>query len=280
MFEIKIHGFDLKNTFENGQCFRFDEYKNGYLGIANKKCIYLEKHGDSFTVDGVTEREFRDYFVDYFDLERDYEEITRTFPKEENLLAAIEYGSGMKILKQDGWEAMYSFIISQNNNITRIKNIISRISEKYGTEISFDGNRYFTFPEAEQLKDVKEADYASLGCGYRSVYLEGIVKSFLDGKIDFEHLKKCGYFSAKEELLKFKGIGPKVADCIALFGLNYLDAFPVDTWIKKVMEELFIKHSASKEEIWQYARENFGEYAGIAQQYLFYYARENKIKGI
>jgi len=186
----------------------------------------------------------------------------------------------MRILRQQPWEALVSFIISQNNNITRIKGIIERICAKCGSELVYDNNVYYAFPTAEELKDMHESDYAALGCGYRASYLDKTVHDMLDGKIDLDGLKSIGYENARAELIKLKGVGPKVADCIALFGLNYLDAFPVDTWIKKVMEALYLKKSATNKEISEFAHLAFGEYAGIAQQYLFYYARENKIKGI
>ncbi|MBR2860564.1 MAG: DNA-3-methyladenine glycosylase 2 family protein [Clostridia bacterium] len=280
MFEIEIKDFDLKNTFDNGQCFRFNPYKSGYLGIAKNKVIYLEKHNDVLVVDGITKQAFEKDFASYFDLNRDYQHIAQSFPKEENLMLAIEYGKGMKILQQELWEALFSFVISQNNNIGRIKAIIERICFSFGKPVEFDGNVFYAFPTAEEMKDVTKEQFASFGCGYRSEYLVETVKAMLDGKINEEKLKSAGYFCAKEELVKLKGVGPKVADCVCLFGLNYLDAFPVDTWIKKVMEALFIKKASTKEEIWQYAQNAFGQYAGIAQQYLFYYARENKIKGI
>lgn len=277
MFKRRINDFNLKNTFENGQCFRFDPYKSGFLGIAKGKVIYLEKNGDEFFIDGVTEKEFDEIFVDYFDLNRDYGAIARSFQKEENLEKAIDYGRGMKILKQDLWETLISFIISQNNNITRIKNIIARLSMKYGTPIEYDNTVFYLFPTAQQLKNVKKEDYMKLGCGYRADYLEETVKEWLENKPSFEGLT-CN--EAREKLLSFKGVGPKVANCILLFGLNYLNAFPVDTWIKKVMERLYLKRSATNIEIESFAQVAFKEYAGIAQQYLFYYARENKIKGI
>lgn len=280
MFEIEIKNFSLKNTFENGQCFRFNRYKEGYLGIACGRAIYLCQDGDKFTVDGVNEDEFQKYFVPLFDLDRDYNKITQSFFREENLDRAIEYGKGLRIMAQDRWETLVSFIISQNNNIARIKSIIERICLKYGDEIEFDGNIFYSFPTAEQLKNATEEEFACLGCGYRSSYLVKTVKEYLQGNIDFDYLASIGYENAKAELCKMYGIGPKVADCVALFGLNYLNAFPVDTWIKKVMESLFLKRSATKTEISAVANELFGEYAGIAQQYLFYYARENKIKGI
>lgn len=277
MFKRIINDFNLKNTFMNGQCFRFDPYKNGFLGIAKGKVIYLQEDNGTFLIDGVTEKEFDEIFVEYFDLNRDYQEIAQNFQKEENLEKAIEYGKGMKILKQDFWETLISFIISQNNNITRIKNIIARLSMSYGTPIEYDNTVFYLFPTLEQLKDVKKEDYMRLGCGYRSDYLEATVKEWLKNKPDFSGLS---YNEAREKLLSFKGVGPKVANCILLFGLNYLNAFPVDTWIKKVMESLYLKRTATNNEIEAFAKNAFKDYAGIAQQYLFYYGRENKIKGI
>lgn len=277
MFKRSINDFNLKNTFLNGQCFRFDPYKNGFLGIAKGKVIYLEEDNGVFSIDGVSEEEFDGIFLEYFDLKRDYQEICKNFQTEENLEKAIEYGRGMKILKQDLWETLISFIISQNNNIGRIKSIIARLSMNYGTPVAYDNTVFYLFPTAEQLKDVKKEDYMKLGCGYRADYLEATVKEWLINKPDFAGLS---YSEAREKILSFKGVGPKVANCILLFGLNYLNAFPVDTWIKKVMEGLYLKRSASNSEIEDFAKEAFKEYAGIAQQYLFYYARENKIKGI
>ncbi len=277
MFKRIINDFNLKNTFMNGQCFRFDPYKNGFLGIAKGKVIYLQEDNGTFLIDGVTEKEFDEIFVEYFDLNRDYQKIAQNFQKEENLEKAIEYGKGMKILKQDFWETLISFIISQNNNITRIKNIIARLSMSYGTPIEYDNTVFYLFPTLEQLRDVKKEDYMRLGCGYRSDYLEATVKEWLKNKPDFSGLS---YNEAREKLLSFKGVGPKVANCILLFGLNYLNAFPVDTWIKKVMESLYLKRSATNNEIEAFAKNAFKDYAGIAQQYLFYYGRENKIKGI
>lgn len=280
MFEVSFKDFNLKNTFENGQCFRFNRYKDGYLGVALNHVIYICQDGEHFFFDGVSREEFDRLFVPLFDLERDYQAIARSFKQEENLVRAIEYGKGMRIMAQDRWETLFSFIISQNNNISRIKTIIERICIKYGTPIEFDNTVFYTFPTAKQLKDVTEADYAALGCGYRAKYLEQIVKTYLDKKIDLDAIAKMEYTQAKKQLTSYLGIGPKVADCILLFGLNFYSAFPVDTWIKKVMEELYLKKKATKEEIQACAKENFGEYAGIAQQYLFYYARENKIKGL
>ncbi len=281
MFKVKVKDFDLKNTFENGQCFRFNPYKGGYLGIALGEVIYLEKTGRAdLWIDGVDAAIFDRKFVPYFDLQADYSRIAASFPQEENLRRALEYGRGMRILRQDPWETLLSFVISQNNHIGRIKAIVERLCSRYGSPLAYDGSVFYTFPTAEQLKDVSAQEYAALGCGYRAGYLEEIVKNKLEGKINLDRLQKCGYDDAKEQLLVLKGVGPKVADCILLFGLGYTQAFPVDTWIKKVMETLYLKKSASKAEIEQFAYETFGSYAGFAQQCLFYYAREHRIKGI
>ena len=280
MFEVIIKDFDLKNTFENGQCFRFNRYKDGYLGVAGQNVIYIVQDGEKFVVDGVSKNTFEQVFVKLFDLERDYAAITNGFKTEENLLKAIKYGKGMRIMAQDRWETLISFIISQNNNITRIKTIIERICIKYGTPIEFDNTVFYTFPTAEQLKNVTEADYAALGCGYRAKYLTAMVKTYLNKEIDLDKIADMEYSLAKKELTSYLGIGPKVADCILLFGLNFYSAFPIDTWIQKVMEALYLKKKSTKQEISACAIEQFGDYAGIAQQFLFYYARENKIKGL
>ncbi len=280
MFEVIIKDFDLKNTFENGQCFRFNRYKDGYLGVAGQNVIYIVQDGEKFVVDGVSKNTFEQVFVKLFDLERDYAAITNGFKTEENLLKAIKYGKGMRIMAQDRWETLISFIISQNNNITRIKTIIERICIKYGTPIEFDNTVFYSFPTAKQLENATEQDFAALGCGYRAKYLTAMVKTYLNKEIDLDKIADMEYSLAKKELTSYLGIGPKVADCILLFGLNFYSAFPIDTWIQKVMEALYLKKKATKQEISACAVEQFGDYAGIAQQFLFYYARENKIKGI
>ncbi len=198
MFERKINDFNLKNTFENGQCFRFNAYEDGYLGVALNNVIFLRQDGDSFFIDGVNEHEFNEKFVQYFDLNRDYKKVTESFKSEENMAAAVEYGRGMRILRQDSWETLISFIISQNNNIGRIKGIIERLCIKCGSRLEYNDTIFYAFPTPEQLKDMKVQDYSLLGCGYRAEYLYETVKNILDGKTELEKISKMGYDNARE----------------------------------------------------------------------------------
>ena len=193
---------------------------------------------------------------------------------------SINYGRGIRILNQDLWETIISFIISANNNIPRIKGIIEKLSQKYGKEIIWNNNKYYTFPSPEELKEVTVEEYRSLGLGFRDIRLYETTKMVLNKEIDLDKLKQeKDTNKVREELLKFSGVGPKVADCILLFSdLKRFDVFPIDVWVRRVMNDLYIKkedeNKVNKKEIEKLAVEKFGNLAGIAQQYLFYWRRE------
>jgi len=214
-------------------------------------------------------------------LNRDYEKIKEELSKiDDNMKTSIEYGKGIRILNQDLWETIISFIISANNNIPRIKGIIEKLSSKYGNEIVFRGKSYYTFPSPEQLKDVTIQEYRALGLGFRDIRLYETTKMILDKKVDLEKLHKEKDFNkVREQLLTLSGVGPKVADCILLFStLKRFEAFPIDVWVRRVMNELYIKNEhetkVNKKQIEKIAYEKFGDLAGMAQQYLFYWKRE------
>lgn len=218
---------------------------------------------------------------DYFDLDRDYELIKDKLAKvDNNMKVSIEYGKGIRILNQDLWETIISFIISANNNIPRIKGIIERLAKKYGNELEFNGSKYYTFPSPEQLRDVTVKDYRDLGLGFRDVRLYETTKMILDNKVDLNELRKNNNtLEVREELLKLSGVGPKVADCILLFSdLKRFEVFPIDVWVRRVMNDLYIKQEdeakVSKKQIEKLAQEKFGNLAGLAQQYLFYWRRD------
>ena len=193
---------------------------------------------------------------------------------------ATKYGQGIRILNQDLWEMIISYIISANNNIPRIKGIIEKISKQYGTKITFNGKDYYLFPTAIQLKDVTVEDFRALGTGFRDVRLYETTKLVLNQTINLENLKSLDTEEAKKELLKLSGVGPKVADCILLFStLKRFDIFPIDVWVRRVMNDLYIhadeEQKVSKKLIGEIAYKKFGNYEGIAQQYLYYWKREN-----
>ena len=218
---------------------------------------------------------------EYFDLKRDYKKIKEELSKiDENMKTSIEYGKGIRILNQDLWETIISFIISANNNIPRIKGIIEKLSKKYGKELEFEGKKYYTFPTPKELENVTVEDYRNLGLGFRDIRLYETTKMILEKKVDLQELRKNpNTFEVREKLLTLSGVGPKVADCILLFSdLKRFEVFPIDVWVRRVMNDLYIKNpdetKVSKKQIEKIANEKFGNLAGLAQQYLFYWRRE------
>ena len=192
---------------------------------------------------------------------------------------SIEYGCGIRILNQDLWEVIISFIISANNNIPRIKGIIERICKSYGREIIWNGKKYYTFPTIEELSKASVADLRNLGLGFRDTRVYETTQIFLTGKVKLEDLiKEKDTKKVKEKLLELPGVGPKVADCIMLFGMKRYEVFPIDVWVRRVMNELYIKNDdetkVKQKEIEKLAKDKYKNLAGIAQQYLFYWKRE------
>lgn len=275
--------FELKDIFECGQCFRWNEQEDGsYTGVVKDGVINVKKQGETIIFTGMCKKDLKEIVEDYFDLNRNYEEIKTQLSKVDNYLKnSIEYGKGIRILNQDLWETIISFIISANNNIPRIKGIIERLSQKYGDEIKWNENKYYTFPTIEQLENVTVEEYRKLGLGFRDIRLYETTHKILEKQIDLEVLKtNPNTIEVREELLKLSGVGPKVADCILLFSeLKRFDTFPIDVWVRRVMNDLYIKENdeskVSKKKIEDLAEEKFGSLKGLAQQYLFYWRREN-----
>ena len=273
--------FELKDIFECGQCFRWNENEDGtYTGVINKGVLNVEKQGKKVIFTGVLDGNIEEIVRFYFDLDRNYEEIKAQLSNiDKYLKTSVEYGKGIRILNQDLWETIISFIISANNNIPRIKGIIERISEKYGAEIEWNGKKYYTFPTHEQLSQATVEDLRALGTGFRDVRIYETTQKVLMGEVDLDKIAKKDTLTARDELLTLSGVGPKVADCILLFStLKRFDVFPIDVWVRRVMNELYIKNEdenkVSKKEIMKIAEQKFGDLEGLAQQYLFYWKRE------
>lgn len=277
------NSFELKDIFECGQCFRWDLQEDGsYTGVIKSAIINVRKEDEKVIFKGICQENIKDLVEYYFDLSRNYEEIKQKLSNiDEYLRVSVEYGKGIRILNQDLWETIISFIISANNNIPRIKGIIERISQKYGSEIVWNEKKYYTFPTPEQLKDVRVQDYRNLGLGFRDIRLYETTKMILENKVNLDELRKNPNTQmVRNELLKLSGVGPKVADCILLFSdLKRFDVFPIDVWVRRVMNDLYIKEEdetkVSKGKIEKMADEMFGDFKGLAQQYLFYWRREN-----
>ena len=275
--------FNLKDIFECGQCFRWNKQEDGsYTGIWKENVLNISQEGNKIIFKGICENgDIEKEIKEYFDLDRDYEEIKEKLAKiDENMKLSINYGKGIRILNQDLWETIISFIISANNNIPRIKGIIERLSKKYGKEIKWNDESYYTFPTPQELKNVTVEEYRNIGLGFRDIRLYETTKMINEKAIDLEELKQNpNTLEVREQLLSLSGVGPKVADCILLFStLKRFEVFPIDVWVRRVMNELYIKKEdetkVSKKEIEKLAYEKFGNLAGMAQQYLFYWRRE------
>ena len=278
---IKPDIFELDDIFECGQCFRWNKEDDGsYTGVIGDSVINVAKKGNDVIFKGNCSGDIKTICTDYFDLNRDYTKLQNELSKIDNYLKeSIEYGKGIRILNQNLWETIISFIISANNNIPRIKGISERLSKTYGKRIEFNGKNYYTFPTADELSNVSIEEFRSLGLGFRDVRLYETTKMILNKEVDLEKLKDLPTNLAREELLKLSGVGPKVADCILLFStLKRFDVFPIDVWVRRVMNELYIKNEdenkVSKKEIQKLADTKFGSMQGLAQQYLFYWKRE------
>lgn len=276
------NSFNLRDIFECGQSFRWNIEEDGsYTGVFGRNVLNVKKQNNAILFKGICEGDIIPTIIDYFDLERDYELIKSKLERvDNNMKESIKYGTGIRILNQDLWETIISFIISANNNIPRIKGIIERLSENYGDKIVYNGKEYFTFPTPKQLKNVSVEEFRKLGLGFRDIRLYETTKMVLNKEVDIENLHNIKDTNiVRDELLKLSGVGPKVADCILLFStLKRFDVFPIDVWVRRVMNDLYIhkekEQDVSKKEILQIANEKFGDLEGIAQQYLFYWRRE------
>ncbi len=277
MKEIRLPSeyFDPAQTLCCGQVFRFRPCGGGFTVYAKDRACRLFKEGGFVHI--VCGDEDAGFFENYFDLSRDYEKIVREAKNAgvTVLSAAAECGKGIRILNQDPEEALFSFILSQNNRIPRIRAIIERLCDALGEERMFMGERYRAFPTAEKLAERDEAFYLSAGAGYRAKYMAETARRV--AREGVAALAKLRGGELRRALMRFPGVGPKVADCVALFGFHDSGAFPVDTWIEKVYREDFGGKEKDREKIAAYFADRFGENGGYIQQYLFYYKRGREV---
>lgn len=258
---IVVHqkDFDIQQTLDCGQAFRWSMLEDGaFEGFFLNNYLRISSAGaEEFLFHGVSEEDFLGIWKDYFDLETDYGELKKRFSEDRVLADACRFASGIRLLRQDPWETLCSFIISQNNNIPRIKGIISRLCEKFGG-----------FPEASVLAEETADSLAFLRSGFRAKYIEDAARRTASGEISLTAISGMELSDARKELMRIKGVGPKVADCVLLFGMHRMDAYPVDVWIKRVLENFYPDGMP----------ECTKGYEGAAQQYLFHYVRCNPEK--
>lgn len=275
MIKKIIEDFSIAEICDSGQCFRMEKIEDSlYKLTTDGGILKIRQEGKNCFFD-CSEQEFEDIWKDYFDLRRDYGSLkARVSFKDKYLLRAVEAGSGIRVLRQDLWEMIASFLISQQNNIKRIKKSIGLLCETYGQrKVTKDGELYYTFPRPEVLASLNEDALRECNLGYRSKYLVRSAKMLTEKEVDLHLIEELPYKKAKEELLKLFGVGEKVADCICLFALGHTQAFPVDTHIAKALKEHYPKG---------FPKRAYKGFEGIFQQYIFYYelwkSKEDKKK--
>lgn len=257
--------FSARQTFTCGQCFRWTEQPDGsYLGIVRSIPARVSDQ-DGALVLSSDEQQFSQLWRDYFDCDTDYAAICDSFAVDAFTAAAADFGRGIRILQQEPWEALCTFILSQCNNIPRITGIVDRLCTLLGEPISFEQQTLHAFPSPEQLASCTPEDLASLRAGYRTPYLIAAAQAVCSGAVDFSALSRMDTDTARREIMQLRGVGRKVADCFLLFGLHKLDAFPVDTWMKKAAAY----YSGDMKRFIN------SPYAGVYQQYFFFYTREH-----
>ncbi len=279
-----VHDFDPRHIFESGQCFRWSRQGDGsYTGVVKDRVLNVayDVEKETLTINNSSIDDFKNIWCDYFDLRTDYGDIKKKLSCIDEIMAeAVSYGNGLRLLRQDFWETLVSFIISANNRIPSIMKIISNISKNYGDMITsgYADGGHFAFPQPERLSCLDEREFmlCSRG-GYRCGYIIGTSSAYLAGAVKKENLALMDAASARRAMMSLPGVGQKVADCVMLYSGTRYDVFPTDVWIKRAVEKLYFDRKASLKEIYQLTSQKFGSLAGYAQQYLFFYARENNI---
>ena len=282
---LKIECFNLLDTLECGQCFRWKRIDNGidrnnseFIGVISDRVIRIRQNNEYIFVFSNIKEKLKDVICYYFDLYNNYQKIEKLISKIDNHIGnAVNKTTGIHILNQDNLETLLSYIISSNNNIPRIKKSINEISKRYGTHVDFEGEDYYLFPNLDQLKNVTIEEFKDCGVGFRDKYLVKTIADLVENNICDEQTTKLSNSQLKKILMNFVGVGPKVADCVMLFSFGRQDVFPIDVWVKRVMEKLYFSKDTNIKEIEMYATRKFGSYAGIIQQHLFYNMRNDSI---
>lgn len=267
-----IHGVqrcDLAQIFDCGQAFRFVQQGDGYTGVALGRVLHVSMRGTSLVLADTTCKEAERLWLPYFDLERDYAAIQTHFAHDPVMQRVMDFGQGIRLLRQPAWEMLVTFLFSQRNNIPRIRSLVEGLCAVCGKKLSYGGREYFDFPTPEQVVQAGLDALAPVRAGYRAPYVYDAACRVAAGEFCLEEVAQLPTAEARKKLMQLKGVGVKVADCILLFGYGRFDAFPVDVWMERAIRVLYDRQD--------FHPEQFGSYCGIAQQYLFYYARQNGV---
>ena len=276
---INVTDFNLKYTLESGQSFRWNKVDDAYYGVVEGEILKIKQCDDILIINSSNHENeplSTSYIYHYLDLHRELSPILAAVNVDGYMNRIIEHLWGMRLLNQELWETIASFILSQNNNMLRIRKIIRSLSQQFGRKLVYDGYVDYSFPTPQVLTDAGIDKIFECGTGYRASYLWNAAKDVTNEHLKLDVLKQMDYPDAKQELMKLNGIGEKVADCICLFSLGHLAALPVDVWIKRIFERIYLQKPATSREIQEFAKKYFGKYVGYAQQYLFHYAQYNQ----
>jgi N-glycosylase/DNA lyase len=263
-------------TLECGQCFRYTKIKeHKYLIVAKHRLLEIEQTSDSIILYNTSLSDYNQIWKDYFDINTDYSEIKNYLIKKDSKMKdIIKNGAGIRILNQDFVEILISFIISQNKQIPQIKQVVENLCTRYGDFLEeYKGVKYYDFPSVQILSTLSEEDFRECKAGFRAKYLVDACSKLADGTIKEDDFATLDSSEIRDELCTIKGVGVKVSNCVLLYGLRQKEAFPIDVWIKRIMENIYFKEETKIEQIQKFADELFGKYGGYAQQYLFYYSR-------
>ena len=272
--------FDLRSSLESGQAHRWKKSDDWYSGVVRGEFIQIRQKGHvvEFQSGPSPEATAAAMLRDYFRLDDDLDEIYLDINRDDRVAAMVDKYPGLRILRTEPWECLVAFICSANNNISRIHQLMERMSEEFGRPVTLNGKTRHTFPAPADLAEAGEGELRRLGLGFRAPYVWEASKAVLDGTLDLPALVQMPYAKAKEALMEMKGIGPKIADCIAIFSLEKLEAFPIDVWIRRALAEWYFPDQKTPPDkvMLQWAQGHFGRYGGYAQQYLFHGQRLRK----
>lgn len=276
MYVLKIkNNFDLKATITCGQIFRYTDEDNVFTVIIKDRVIRLTEAGENIIIESNKEDDLKEIIYDYLDLNRDYSLIERNIlKKDEKLSDALLFSRGMNMIHQDPFETLIAYIISQNNRVASIANSLNLISYNYGEKVNFKGRDYYLFPKFDKIKDLCEDDFRKCKVGFRDKYICGILKSISNNDLNLDSIYNMNSEEALKYLMSFKGIGNKVASCILLFAYQKFDVYPIDTWVKKFMKEDY--NIEGEKNIKEFTLNKYGEYSGLAIQYMFNYKRNKR----
>jgi len=278
MIIIKNTDINLYDTVTCGQCFRFYRMDdNSFTMILSDRVINIKQDNNCLIVESNNEKNLEKIIIEYFDLKNDYNKINKELLKKDKTLEnSINLSKGFKILNQNPFEMLISYIISQNNNVKRIMKSVELLSKKYGKKIIFKNNDYYLFPTFKELKSISIEDLKEMGMGFRDSYIISALDLIKNSTINLDKIYEMNTEDALNYLMLIKGVGPKVASCILLFAYKKYDVFPVDTWVIQAMKELYPNVKSSQKEIIKFAKEKYGKYSGIALQYMYHSMRNVK----